>query len=152
MNRAGKALSPARFDRLRRLPPTQRATGFSLIELMTSLAVVGILAAIAYPGYRDTVMGSQRADGQGALLRVALGLERCFTLYNAYDDEECGVRLPAKSPEGFYEVSAEELAAERYTLLATPSGAQADDTQCGVLSLTHTGARGADGTAPARCW
>jgi type IV pilus assembly protein PilE len=119
---------------------------------MITLVVVGILAAVAYPSYRESVLAGRRVDGQGALLQVAQRLERCFTQYNAYDDEDCPVSLPVTSPEGFYEIDAEDLEAEAFTLTATPQGTQADDAHCATLSLTNTGERDASGTDSARCW
>ena len=53
--------------------------GFTLIELMIAVAIVGILAGIAYPSYQDSVRKSRRADAQGALLGFANAMERYFT-------------------------------------------------------------------------
>jgi len=58
--------------------------GFTLIELMIALAIVGILAAIAYPSYQDSVMKSLRTDATGALLGLANAMERHFTETNSY--------------------------------------------------------------------
>lgn len=130
----------------------RRAAGMTLMELMMVVAIVGILAAVAYPSYRESVLGGRRSDGQSALLRVAQRLERCFTQFNAYDHDDCPVVLPSASPEGYYEVSAQSLTEDAFTLLATPQGAQADDTTCRTLSLSSAGARGAAGSNPSRCW
>ncbi|MFI3186333.1 MAG: prepilin-type N-terminal cleavage/methylation domain-containing protein, partial [Methylococcaceae bacterium] len=57
----------------------QSQAGFTLIELMVTVAIVGILAAIAYPSYQDSVRKSRRADASGALLGLANAMERHFT-------------------------------------------------------------------------
>lgn len=126
--------------------------GITLIELMIVMAIVGILASIAYPSYRENVNSGRRADGQGALVNVAQRLERCFTQFNAYNSANCGVAFPIDSPEGFYSITAPTLTATTFTLSAAPQGAQTGDTRCGTLTLTHSGARNASGTQPDRCW
>ena len=68
---------------------TQR--GFTLIELMIVVAIIGILAAIAVPQYLDYVTRSRRADGQSTLLQVAQALERCYTQFSAYNNTSCAV-------------------------------------------------------------
>lgn len=126
--------------------------GITLIELMIVVTIVGILAAIAFPSYRENVNSGRRSDGQGALVNVAQRLERCFTQFNAYDSPNCTLVLPMDSPEGFYSIDTADIDNISFTLTATPQGPQASDTRCGMLTLTHTGVRGADGTNPERCW
>ena len=60
--------------------------GFTLIELMITVAIVGILASIAYPSYQDSVMKSRRADVKGVLLGLTNAMERRFTETNSYCD------------------------------------------------------------------
>ena len=63
---------------------TQKQQGFTLIELMVTVAIVGILAAIAYPSYQSSVIKSRRADAEGVLLGLANAMERHFTESNTY--------------------------------------------------------------------
>jgi type IV pilus assembly protein PilE len=123
--------------------------GFTLIELMIVIAVVGILAAIAYPSYQRYIEQARRADGKAALLDAAQRLERCYTQTNSYVD--CAFQ--AVSPDGFYAIAATTQTAQAFTLTATPQGRQAGDSRCGTYTLQHTGARAASGSLGTdRCW
>jgi len=136
-------------------PSRRDARGITLIELMIVVVIVGILAAIAYPSYQRQVQQTRRSDGQAALLRTAQQLERCFTRENSYvtDCDAADALDPGiSSQENLYVVTATTLNGTQFTIVATPQGAQASDTRCGNLTLTHTGVTGATGTEPARCW
>jgi type IV pilus assembly protein PilE len=126
--------------------------GFTLIELMIVVAIIGILAAIAYPSYMDSVRKSNRSDGKAILSDTAQRLERCYTTFSAYNHESCSVadELGAEitSSEGYYTVEATTLTATTYELTATAAKApQTADTGCDELTLNNVGVRG-----PAACW
>ena len=128
---------------------TRRNSGFTLIELMIVVLVIGILAAIAYPSYARYVEQARRADGKSALLDAAQRLERCHTQNNTYAN--CMV-FPVTSPDGFYSVDATAMEPMAFTLTAAPQGAQAT-SPCGTYSLASNGIRGVTGTLGAdRCW
>lgn len=146
-----------------RLPPSrecggpQRMRGITLIELMVVVTILGILMAIAYPGYQSQIQKTRRAEGKALLLDTAQRLERCFTRYNAYNDARCDFLTTlaggVESDSGWYIVTDAAPAAATFSLVATAQNAQTDDTLCGNFTLTDRGARGRTGTAPIdTCW
>lgn len=132
--------------------------GITLVELMIAVAIVGILAAIAYPSYRNQVMRSTRTEAKVALEQRALQIEKCFTRYMAYDSPNCAPAQAAAdgmSSDGNYRIAISNLGPTTFTLTATPLGAQATDEECDEFSINETGRRMVSGTAtatPARCW
>lgn len=139
-----------------------RNSGISLIELMVVVAIVGILASIAYPSYRQYVIRSNRTEAKVALMEAAQGLEKCFTRFMTYADF---VRCPAAdqfeagagvdTSDGNYRITGNLDAATPlvFTLTATPQGGQANDADCGNFTLDQTGGKTVSGTKPAEtCW
>ena len=133
-------------------------SGFTLIELMIAIAVVAILATIAIPSYQNYILKSGRADAKAALYGVAQTLERCYTRFSAYNDDDCALSESEKimSENEKYEVTVTTLNANDFLLTAEPQGGQTKDSECGDFTLDHTGQKGAKGgTEPAiieKCW
>ena len=142
----------------------KKQQGFTLIELMIVVAAIGILAAIAYPSYQDSVRKTRRADAKTSLLDLAQQFERCFTINGQYSTDPpgppgavvqtCALVNPAgalqpnfiNSNRGYYTIAVVVRAAPPgFTLTATPGRADAD---CATLTLTNTGVRG----PAAGCW
>lgn len=132
--------------------------GFTLIELMITVAIVGILAAIALPSYSGYVNRSNRASGKSALLETAQYLERVRSTNFAYPSSTPTTNpsvLPARlqvapsSGRTLYVLTLDSNGSS-FTLTATPSGWT--DTACGALTLTNLGVKGqASGTVDS-CW
>lgn len=133
--------------------PTQR--GFTLIELMIVVAVLGILAAIAVPSYSEYVHRGHRSEARAALLQAAQWMERAATAGGQYPKANFPESLK-KIPSDRYAISFSSDGST-FTLTATPQKGQAND-RCGNYTLTNTGLRGANGkTAGAAgydssCW
>lgn len=132
----------------------KRAFGFSLIELMTVIAVVAILMTLAVPSYRQYVLRTNRMEAINVLLEVASCQERIYVRLNQYDSNRCGAA--ATTTNGLYTVSmATSNSNQNYTLTATALGAQVNDS-CVNLSLTDQGIRGTSAsnvaTDVAKCW
>lgn len=125
------------------------SAGFTLVELMITVAVLAVLVTIAYPAYQGQMLKARRTDAKVSLMNTAQALERCFTQYSAYNHSSCPT-VPATSDEGYYTLAATTLTATTYTLTATPVSS---DPDCGNFTLTHTGAEGASGSlGSATCW
>lgn len=132
----------------------QKTSGFTLIELMVTVAIVGLLAAVALPSYRSSVLKSARSDGKAALLEAATRQEQFYLDNKTYTTDMTALGLSASpyiTEGGTYSVSAAATTniAIDYTLTAAPQGGQVNDTHCGSLTLTSNGVKGAANTD---CW
>lgn len=123
----------------------QKQRGFTLLELMVTVAIVGILAGVAYPAYQSQIRTTRRADAQADLLQLASFMERFFTENSRYDRDMAGTNVglpfsqsPQSSTNVAYNLTLNAVNQTSYTLRATPVNAQAGD---GYLELLDTGVR-----------
>ncbi|MDX9842860.1 MAG: type IV pilin protein [Aquabacterium sp.] len=152
------------FRAMRPCHPPRRPTGFTLVEMLTTLALLGMLAAVAYPSYATHLHRAHRADARAALMDAAFFMQRHYAAHHRYDTGDASaplVSLPAplnQSPRqgpAHYAISVTQADAGSYTLSATPvtTGPMAHDP-CGSLTLNQHHTRGITGTTVnvAQCW
>ena len=143
---------------------THRTKGFTLVELMIAVAIVGILAAVAYPAYLQSIRKSRRADAKTALLDLAARQERYSSVNNVYTNVPSQLGYVAtgdaypvnivSSGQANYQLSVTVGApATTYTATATPIGGQSLDG-CGTYSISSLGVQSNTGNtvATADCW
>ena len=121
--------------------------GFSLLELMIVMAIIGILAGIVYPSYSQYLYETRRSDAWAALSATAAAQERWHSVNFSYTDNISNLG-GSDSPEGYYTISV-VVDGTSYTLTATAvsSDVQAADSGCTVMTLDHFASRG-----PPACW
>lgn len=134
----------------------RKKSGFTLIELIVVIAIIGILASIAYPSYQNSVLKSRRTDGKNALMSAAGIQESYYSSNNSYSDTIADIGGNT-SDEGFYSVAVTNPSCSStvngvtlyncFTLTATATGTQTKDTGCTTLTLLHTGVK-----SPTECW
>jgi type IV pilus assembly protein PilE len=126
--------------------------GFTLIELMIVVAVLGILAAIAFPSYRESVRKSRRASATADMGELAQNLERWHTVNNTYLTYAIPARLTRSPQQGaaFYTLAVARTA-NTFTVTATPTGQQVGD-KCGNFTLNQAGTKAVSLLTVAECW
>ncbi|WP_042577355.1 type IV pilin protein [Variovorax paradoxus] len=140
-------------------PVRNAEKGFTLIELMITVAIVGILAAVAYPSYTEYVFRSRRVEGQNLLNDAAARQERYRAQNGSYATDVDKLKLPsgAASQNGYYTLTiiAGDAGNGGYGLLASRAGAQGADSKCGNFTLDAKGIKGMAAGTPgtvATCW
>lgn len=155
-------------------PGRSRMRGFTLVEMMIAIVVLGILAAIAFPSFMDSIRRSRRSEATTALMQVQQAQERWRSNRGSYasnarltaapgNGEDAGLGLSATTPEGYYGIAISGESGTGYTATATATAgkSQADDAPCRTMAvrmdggnLLYAGCGGGDcGFAPTNdCW
>jgi len=127
--------------------------GFTVIEMLITVVILGILAAVAVGLYAPYSLKSRRADGVNAILNIQLSEERYRSTNSTYGSL-AQLGLSTTSPQGYYTLTTSNVGATTYTITATGTGTQANDTEgataCSPLVLTVSGTTSTP--TPAACW
>lgn len=138
--------------------------GFTLIELVIVIAIVGILTSIALPMYRDYVIRANRTEAKAALVTISLAQERYFAANNTYATALAslgtvmGVASSGITDNGFYSIAIVAASPTiAYTLTATPQAKAGQNTdKCNILTLNSSGTKDVSnasaGYTAANCW
>ena len=124
--------------------------GFTLIELMIAVCIVGVLAAIAVPTYGNYVSKARRTDGQAELMRFGNELERCYTMYSKYNDDNCMVYKQLDRGIGSrdkYYLMKGDIGKQKYEITATAQNGQENDKGCKIIKYNSLSVR-----KPDACW
>jgi type IV pilus assembly protein PilE len=131
----------------------RRPAGFTLVEVLTVLAVAAVLAGVALPAYRHELNKARRSDAVAALTRVQMAQERLRASQGLYSDDFGTLKVTDRSNEGLYTLAVQLTGPDSYRAVATVAAgtAQAGDRECPQLALQVSGGF-AQIEPSARCW
>ena len=131
----------------------KKKSGFSLIELLIAVAIIGILTGIAYPSYLDYVLRSNRSEGQRELLRYANLQEQYYIDFRSYASDMKGLGAATATIDtesDNYRISVTAQTATTFTLTATAINNQVKDTNCPTLTINEIGQKNLN--ISSGCW
>lgn len=132
----------------------KKSQGFSLVELVIVVGLLGIITVLSFGYYGDNVIAANRSEGRTTLSETAGALEKCRSLFGAYDSANCTVTFPVLSASNLYAVTVDARDNDSFTLEANPipGSSQENDDDCTSMSLTNTGLKSGTGLDPTECW
>lgn len=135
----------------------RNSKGFTLIELMIVIAIVGVIVAVAYPSYQEYVRDAHRTDAKAVIIEMSQWMERQYTVNGRYTDASGAdpslplVKSPKDGADVVYNLGV-TATANTFTIVATPdAGGPQNGDRCGGLAVTQTGVKTSSG-AVAECW
>lgn len=139
--------------------------GVTLVELLVSLVIIGILVSVAVPSYRQYAIRANRADAHTALMQLAANQERFYLQNNTYATDAQldqappnGLGMQTTTANDYYDIRINSSDATGFIAQATAKGGQADDTDCDVFAIDERGFRyggpgpAITGTNDPACW
>lgn len=150
--------------------------GFTLVELLVVVAIVGILTTVAIPAYQQSMFKGRRSVAQSGTMDLANRQEQFFLNNKTYTSDMSNLGYPAglvfssdgdsaialnggqsavasTSIERIYIIKIDSASTTAFSASAVPQLDQANDTECGTLTLSNVGARTESGTgSPTDCW
>ena len=138
----------------------RKHAGVTLMELMVIIVILGTLAAIGIPTYRQYMLRTHRTEAKSALLRLAAEQERFYLQNNTYTNNFVALNMPAgRSENGVYTLAIPVANVTTYTLTATPTAGggtngvnQTPDAECVTFTINQAGIRTAAPDPNGRCW
>ncbi len=131
----------------------KRVTGFTMLELLIVMMIVGILLAVSYPSYMGQLRKSRRAESAVALESMAQAQERFYARFRTYTSivsggggcagQACGLGQPSTETQNEYYLLTANGNATSYTMTATAQGSQFKDYDCRTLTVNSVGIKGA---------
>ena len=129
------------------MPAVNKQKGFTLVELLIAVAIIGILASIALPSYQNYVRTSKRAEAKSDILKIQLGMERWRANNTTYPSTLSNAGFTDNNNYYDYSISGATGSAYTITAAATAGTSQVNDTGCTSLSINQSGTK-----SPASCW